>query len=113
MNKDEANVDVSNGQLIIGRTHIEVFGVEQPLKGVGSVTTIPLLNKIAKRWNAYAKLLSFLERSEYVFNCAILSTPTGEVRNECTNLNIERLAFIEESKAKAQPTAEKTNEGTR
>lgn len=57
-----------------------------------------LMWEIAKRWNTYAKLIDFLESSEYVFNCAILRTPTGEVRDECTRLNIDRMLFLEESK---------------
>jgi len=63
-------------------------------------TAIPLvlLDEIAKRWNAYREMIKFLEKAEYAFNCAILRTPTGKVRNECTELNIARMQFIEESK---------------
>ena len=63
-------------------------------------TAIPLelLNEVAKRWNAYREMIDFLEKAEYVFNCAILRTPTGKVRSECTELNIARMQFIEESK---------------
>ena len=65
-----------------------------------------LLDELAKRWNAYREMVKFLEKIENVFNCAILRTPTGEVRNECTDLNIERMQFIVESKV-APPTEEK------
>lgn len=44
----------------------------------------------------YVKLLDFLERSEVVFQHAILSTPTGVSRNQFTDLNIERMQFIVE-----------------
>ena len=70
-----------------------------------------LMEEIAKRWNEYVKLIKFLEKAEYVFNCAILRTPTGKVRNECTDLNNERFQFLAEAKKPTETKEEKSNEG--
>ena len=43
-------------------------------------------------------IVTFLKRAECVFDQAILSTPTGEVRNKFCDLNLERMSFIEHSK---------------
>lgn len=59
-----------------------------------------LLNEIAKRWNVYTQLIEFLGDAEFVFNCAILRTPTGDVRNKCTELNIKRMILITGEPAK-------------
>lgn len=101
MNKNEARVE--GASLIFGSK--QILRTTQPTDD-----TVPLLNEIAKRWNAYKKLIDFLERAEYAFNCAILRTPTGKVREECTGLNIERMGFINESKTKAQPVREEGDE---
>lgn len=43
-------------------------------------------------------VITFLARAELVFNVAILGTPTGDVRDALTELNIERLSLIEHRK---------------
>lgn len=68
-----------------------------------------LLAEIAKRWNAYMEMIRFLERAELVFNCAILRTPTGDLRNDCTDRNIERMQFLAEAEGKK--VKEKKSEG--
>ena len=47
---------------------------------------------------AFWAVTTFLERAECVFDHAILSTPTGDTRNKFTDLNIERMLLIENSK---------------
>lgn len=101
MNKNEAKA--YKWTLTIGDAYFE--------RGAPPVGfTEELLDEMAKRWNTYVELLKFLEKAEYIFNCAILRTPTGEVRNKCTDLNIERMAFIEESGIKTLPVTEAKNE---
>jgi len=40
-------------------------------------------------------MITFLKRTELLFNTAINSTPTGEVRNAFTALNMERMLLIQ------------------
>ena len=47
----------------------------------------------------FRDVTTFLARAELVFNVAILGTPTGDVRDALTELNIERLSLIENSKS--------------
>lgn len=44
------------------------------------------------------EVTTFLERAAIVFDRAILSTPTSTLRNQLTDLNIERLALITNAK---------------
>ena len=57
--------------------------------------------RLTKRWNLYPILIDFLMKAEAIFNHAILSTPTGSVRNGFTVLNIYRIDFIAEGELAA------------
>ena len=51
--------------------------------------------------DAYVAILKFLGESRIIFDAAILGTPTGDVRNVFTELNMERMQFIAEGNAVA------------
>lgn len=93
MNINEARVE--GNSLTIGNCTLNV-------KSKYIVDRSKLLNELAKRWHAYMEMIKFLERAEFVFNCAILSTPTGDLRNKLTDLNIERMQFLLEAKPKVK-----------
>ena len=63
--------------------------------------TVPAFRDKAKppSEDAYTTILKFLEESKIVFEMAILATPTGDVRNGFTELNIQRMEFIAEGNA--------------
>ncbi len=58
-----------------------------------------LLEEIAKRWNTYRKFVTFLMAVDKVFDLAICATPTGALRNELTEQNIERMGLINDASA--------------
>ena len=89
MNENEAKVE--GNCLVIGAHHLMIRAGGHNEE---------LMNELAKRWNAYKKLIEFLGDAEFVFNCAIMRTPTGDVRNKCTELNILRMALITGEPAK-------------
>lgn len=84
-NMDKAKAVAENVYLTVDQT---------VLKCVESTQNELLVEEIAKRWNAYRKLIEFLMGIENVFSLSICATPTGALRNELTERNIERMELI-------------------
>jgi len=66
-----------------------------------SVTVPVFKDKPKPSVDAYTALLMFLEESKSVFDFAICAIPTGEPRNQLTELNMKRMQFIAEGNAAA------------
>lgn len=87
-NMDKAEAVATPDRLIIHKTSLKV--------ACGELDEL-LLQEIAKRWNAYRKLIEFLRHIACVFDLAIAATLTGPHRDKMTECNIERMGLINDA----------------